>query len=258
MGRAAVRMHLLPGGRLRMWRRIYYPGAAKGETFELPVYGALFRHPQANVLFDTGCHPDAARDGAARWGEQARYAEPIFDPEQTVAAQLVHAGLAPADIDVVVCSHLHYDHCGCNAFFPQATVMCHAREIEAAQAPDAAARGYLPGEWEAGARLQAFEGQRDLLGDGRLTLIPAPGHTPGMTVCHAVLDRTGPVLVASDAVPVGASLMERYAPRNTADVEACLRSMDEIARFAEDGAMILYGHDEAQWRELRKGADFYD
>ena len=46
----------------------------------------------------------------------------------------------PDDIDVVVCSHLHPDHCGCNAFFKRATFIIHAGEIEAARAPGAEAR----------------------------------------------------------------------------------------------------------------------
>ena len=105
-----------------MQRRVYYPDAPAEAWFEMPVSSALFRHAQGNALFDTGCHPDAAIDGAARWGAHARYSEPIFTPEEAVTHQLARAGLVAGDIDLVICSHLHYDHCGCNAFFANATI----------------------------------------------------------------------------------------------------------------------------------------
>ncbi len=107
-----MRMHLLSGGRLRMRARGYFPRAERGETFELPVSCALFKHAQGNALFDTGCHPDAATNAVERWGEQhAGYSVPIFAREDAVASQLHHAGLTAGDVDLVICSHLHYDHC---------------------------------------------------------------------------------------------------------------------------------------------------
>ena len=42
-------------------------------------------------------------------------------------------GLKPEDIDVVVNSHLHPDHCGCNAYFTKATFMVHEKEVAAAK-----------------------------------------------------------------------------------------------------------------------------
>ena len=209
-------------------------------------------------MFDTGCHPDAARDGDARWGYYARISEPIFTPEEAVVGQLGFAGVSADDIDVVVCSHLHYDHCGCNAFFKRATVVCHAREVEAARATNAEAKGYLRADWELGAPIDTIDGERDIFGDGRLTLIPVPGHTPGMTAAHAVLDRSGAFVLASDAIPVRACLLERYAPRGAWDVGDFLSSIDEIARLERNGATVLFGHDDAQWNALRKGSVFYD
>jgi glyoxylase-like metal-dependent hydrolase (beta-lactamase superfamily II) len=252
-----MKMHLLSGGRVRMRRRGYYPAAAREETFELPVSCALFKHPQANALFDTGCHPDAAEHGEARWGAQAGYSVPIFRPEEAVVGQLARAGLTADDIDLVICSHLHYDHCGCNAFFRRATMICQARELEAARAPGAEGLGFLRAEWDVGGPIQAIEGQHDVFGDGRLTLLPAPGHTPGMMVAHAALDADGAFVLASDAIPVEACLTERYSPRNSWDAELFLAAIDEMARLQAGGARVLFGHDDAQWRSLRTGEAFY-
>ena len=72
-----MKMHLLSGGRLRMRRGIYYPGAAKEETMEMPVSCTLLKHPQGLVLFDTGCHPSVINDAEARWGSLARFMTPV-------------------------------------------------------------------------------------------------------------------------------------------------------------------------------------
>ena len=143
-----MKMHVLSGGRLRMRKSIYLPDADRSETIELPVSCFLLRHPQGNVLFDTGCHPSVAEDPAARWGGLAKFMTPIMPPGDNVLTGLSGIGVAADDIDVVVCSHLHPDHCGCNAFFKRATVIVHAKEIAAARAPNAEPLGYLAAEWD--------------------------------------------------------------------------------------------------------------
>ena len=142
-----MKMHILSGGRVRIRKGIYLPAADRSETIELPVPCVLLRNPQGNVLFDTGCHPSVAQNAKARWGSIAKLMVPIMQPGDNVIAGLAGIGLAPSDIDVVVCSHLHPDHCGCNAFFRNATFMIHARELEAARTPEAEALGYLAAEW---------------------------------------------------------------------------------------------------------------
>ena len=252
-----MRLHFLSGGRLNMRRSIYYPDAARDEWFEMPVWSALVKHRQGNVLFDTGCHPDVATNPEGRWGGMLKYMTPIFRPEDTVVHQLPKAGLTADDIDVVVCSHLHTDHCGCNAFFCKAQVICNAAELAAAQGEDAAARAYLREEWDVGLPMQTIDGQHDVFGDGRVTLIPTPGHTPGMTTAHVALDRHAFVL-ASDAIAVRQNLTDRFAPRTSWNTDLAVSAMDEIARLGRDGAEIIFGHDDQQWRELRTGEAFYE
>lgn len=251
-----MRMHLLSGGRLRMRRNIYYPDAKREEMLELPVSCTLLKHQQGLVLFDTGCHPDVVADAAGRWGGLARFMTPLMGEQDTLVNQLPKAGVTADDIDVVVCSHLHPDHCGCNVFFPCATILAQKAEIAAARAENAAAQGFLSVEFDQ-PNLTEIEGERDLFGDGRITLLPMPGHTPGIMVVHAVLDRDGAFVLASDAVAVKAHLDQHFAPKNTWNVDSALASLSAIARLEKDGATVLCGHDAAQWDSVRKGEAFY-
>lgn len=251
-----MKMHLLSGGRLRMRREVYYPHAPRGETIDLPVSCALLKHRQGNVLFDTGCHPDVATGADQRWGSLAHLIVPIFQAQDAVVHQLPLAGLGADDIDVVLCSHLHPDHCGCNALFPRATVIAQAAEVAAAQA-GGPAKGYLAVEYDLPAPIQQIDGEHDLFGDGRITLLPLPGHTPGVMGAHVVLDRDGAFLLASDAVALGDHLDQRFTPKNTWNHDRALESLDAVAKLQRGGATVLFGHDESQWTALRKGTAFY-
>ncbi|MGL4541232.1 MAG: N-acyl homoserine lactonase family protein [Polymorphobacter sp.] len=240
-----------------MRARTYLPGADRAALFELPVSCTLLRHRQGNVLFDTGCHPSVALDAAARWGDLALRMAPLHGAADNVVAQLAMLGLATDDIDVVVASHLHTDHCGCNSYFRRATKICHVAELAAARAESDTGTGYFAADWDDGRDFDTIDAARDLFGDGRITLLPMPGHSPGMTVAHVVLPRDGAFLLASDAVPVQINLDQRFAPRNSWDMDLTLAAFDEIARLQADGAEVICGHDEAQWQRLRRGAACY-
>jgi N-acetylglucosamine-6-phosphate deacetylase len=57
---------------------------------------------------------------------------------------------------------------------------------------------------------------------------------------------------------VRATLDRDIIPRNTWNVTALARSLDQIRRLQQQGVTVLCGHDDAQWQSLRKGADAYD
>jgi N-acyl homoserine lactone hydrolase len=253
-----MKMHCLSGGRVRMRKNIYFPDADRAETIEMPVSCFLLRHRQGNVLFDTGCHPSVPEQPEARWGGLAKLMVPIMQRGDNVLTGLAYVGVTPNDIDVVVCSHLHPDHCGCNAFFKRATFMIHGNEITAARAQGAEASGYLAAEWDHSAPTDSVTGERDVFGDGRIVLTPLPGHTPGSMGAHVVLERSGTFFLASDTVSLRATLDRGIVPRNTWNGDALLKSLAEVKRIEARGAKILCGHDDGQWAGLRKGADFYD
>lgn len=253
-----MKMHILSGGRLRMKKSIYYPDAGRDDLLDLPVSCFLLRHRQGNVLFDTGCHPTIAENAEARWGGLAKFMTPVMPPGEHVLTGLKAVGLGPEDIDIVVCSHFHTDHCGCNEFFRKSTIIVHARELEAAQAPGSVNSGYFAADWKNDIPLKIVEHEEDIFGDGKLTLVNLPGHTPGTIGALVKLDRSGEFLLTSDAVSVRANLDTDHAPRNTWNTEKFLQSLAKVRALEKAGATVICSHDEAQSNSLRKGADAYD
>ncbi len=253
----SMKMHVLSGGWLRMRKSVYLPDAAREETLDLPVSCFLLRHPQGNVLFDTGCHPSVLEDAPSRWGSMARVMQPMGKPEENLMFELNGLGVRPTDIDVVVCSHLHSDHCGCNEFFRSATMICHSAELRNAKAAGAAAQGFLAVDWDHGLETQCIDREHDLFGDSRITLMPLPGHTEGMIGALVSLERDGDFLLASDSVPLMRNLDENLIPKNTWDPVKAQATYKEIRHLARTGATVMCGHDAEQWQMLRKGGEIY-
>ncbi|MDE2005271.1 MAG: N-acyl homoserine lactonase family protein [Rhodospirillales bacterium] len=252
-----MKLHALPAGRLRMREQIFRPEAPREATIDLPVGAFLIRHPQGNAMFDTGCHPSVIADAEGRWGGLARLMAPIFTEAEALPASLAATGLGPDDIDLVICSHLHPDHCGCNGMFHRASLICHAAELDAARAPDAGTKGYVAADWDQGLAVRPIAGAHDVFGDGRLTLLPVPGHTPGCLAAHVVLDHDGAFVLAADAASLRDHLDRDFTPRNTWNHDRARDSLAELRRLRADGARVICGHDERDWAALRTGAAFY-
>jgi glyoxylase-like metal-dependent hydrolase (beta-lactamase superfamily II) len=253
-----MKLNFLAAGRLRMKKSIYVPGADRSETIDLPVSSALIRHKQGNVLFDTGCHPSVVDNADERWGSLAKVMKPLMTESETLLPSLACVGLGPDDIDIVVNSHFHPDHCGCNQFFRKATIVAHVKEIEAAKASGAEQAGYLRADWDYGKPIESINGEKDLFGDSSVVLVPLPGHTPGTLGALVSLDRDGQFLLASDSVSLRQHLDADVAPRNTWNVDEQLKSFGEVRRIEKAGATVICGHDDQQWQSLRKGPEGYE
>ena len=106
--------------------------------------------------------------------------------------------------------------------------------------------------------VDAIDSQRDVFSDGRIVLIPLPGHTPGSIGALTQLDRSGTFLLAGDTVSLRETLDTGIIPRNTWNADALSKSLDEVRRLEASGATILCSHDAPQWDSLRKGPDAYE
>jgi N-acyl homoserine lactone hydrolase len=128
----------------------------------MPVYVHVIDHPQGRVLVDTGMtqlHPAVADMDPRIWPLDTR-------------------DLDLASIDIVVNTHLHFDHCGGNRLFTDRPIFVQGRELDDARSQDK----YTIREWvdAPGVTYVPVDGEHILLPGVRL--VPAPGHTPGLQV----------------------------------------------------------------------------
>ena len=208
-----------------------------------------------NVLVDTG-FPAAAYRGEA--SESPPW--PKLDPADWVVNRLAEIGIAPEQIDLLVCTHLDPDHAGSHDAFLGAEWVIQRANLEAARAGLAERFALTQPFWgRPEARWRVIEGDHDLLPG--IQLIECGGHVPGHQAVLVRLPETGPVLLAIDAIPrrLG-DLAPEDRPRGPFDLdEAAMRASTRklVDLATREGAFIIHGHDPEQWRELRRSPAFY-
>jgi N-acyl homoserine lactone hydrolase len=224
-----------------------------GGTGEItvPVPAYLIEHDKGCLLFDTGLHPDLRRDPAARLGERlASMFRVAFGRDEDVAARLEAIDRDPAGIDLIIASHLHFDHVGGNALIPNATLLVQRREWCAGMNPDTARLvGFDSRDFDLGHSTRIIEGEHDVFGDGSVICLPTHGHTPGHQSLRVRL-ASGEVVLAADACYFCATLRQRKLPPRMFDREEMLASIDRLEALERGGARIFFGHDPEFWRDV--------
>ncbi|HEX4471575.1 MAG TPA: MBL fold metallo-hydrolase [Nocardioides sp.] len=147
----------------------------------MPVYVHVIDHPDGRVLVDTGMtrlHPLVAD----------------MDPRLSPLSEQAEFDLA--GIDLVVNTHLHFDHCGGNHLFPDKPIYVQRQELDDARTQD----DYTIREWvdAPGVRYAAVAGELELLPG--LRVVPAPGHTRGSQVVVVENDGQSVVICGDTAV----------------------------------------------------------
>lgn len=204
------------------------------------------------ILFDTGFPPDyltdpthAERDGLPRFGRLLDYRR-----AQTAEGALAALGLTPRDIDLTILSHGHIDHVGALPLFTHAPIVLTARERR-----DPRPSYFGPARPMAWPEARYHQIDTDTPVCTGLTLIPTPGHTPGHLSALLHLPKTGPVILAADAINRASEPAEGFS--DAEDPVAAQASADRLLALAP-GAMLIYGHDPAQWAALRKAPNAFD
>jgi N-acyl homoserine lactone hydrolase len=229
-------------------------GFLEGEagTITVPVPAYLVVHEQGKVVFDTGMNVEIRQRQAELLGPAAPDWEIDFPPGADIASQLARLGVDPSDIRYVVNSHLHYDHCGGNGFFPNATLVVHAREWRAAHRANTQAAGiYNPLNFDCMPHVRELDGELDLFGDGSVVVFPTPGHTPGHQSLR-VETASATVVLAADCCYLKRTLDTLHLPASRYNREQMLETLALLRRMQGDGARIFYGHDPEFWTTVPK------
>ena len=247
-----MKVYAMTCGRLKAKKNIFIPDAKRGGMIEMPVPVFLIAHVKGNVLFDTGPNPEVFEDGAGRWGGLAKVFQPVGSENSSVVSQLARRGIPLDSIRYVVNSHLHFDHAGGNQFFSKATFLVSNKELMMARDPANEGNGYFSSDWNHRLDYQGIDGEWDIFGDGKLVIIPMPGHTPGHQILVVRRDAQKTLILSGDSAPLKENYHKYILSRNNIDNDQTLASMKKLHVLVEaENAMLIHGHDPDQWENIR-------
>jgi glyoxylase-like metal-dependent hydrolase (beta-lactamase superfamily II) len=199
----------------------------------------LIRHGDQVMVWDTGFP-------AALKGQERDMGELVATIDRTLVEQLAELELKPDDVDVVGISHMHSDHTGQAAQFPNARLLIGKADFE-----QTAGKDDPFGPWRGdGKKVTPVTADHDLFGDGSVTALHLPGHTPDHLALLVRL-ASGPVLLSGDLYHATEARQKRGVPPFNTDRAATLASMDRFEKLAKDlGAKVIIQHEPADIAKL--------
>lgn len=257
-----LRVHAIQAGRLRLdggamfgvvpkplWER--RTAADDRNRISLGMRCLLIEHPSGLVLIDTG----AGNKENAKFLDIYALTNTGANGRTGLEAGLDQIGVKPGDIDIVVNTHLHFDHAGGNTFlddggalgitFPRARYIVQRGEYDyATHANERTAASYFDrnyGPTLQSGQLELIEGNREIV-DGISTLV-TPGHTPHHQ--SIVIDSAGERAVyLGDLVPTHVHLPLAWIMGYDVEPLVTLESKRALLRDAErEGWTVIFEHD---------------
>lgn len=221
------------------------PGVNVGKPIELSDGCYLIHHGAQWFLWDTG-YPDAIAD------------RPVTTPvgratrAKTLAAQLGELKLKPDDIALVAVSHTHGDHVGNVDLFP-ATLLIQKAEVDWAFAP-----GKAP-PFKKDRPMRELSGDFDVFGDGSVTILSTPGHTPGHQSLLVHLVGTGWIVLTGDAAHFKDNWDHDRVPSMNVSAEQTQASRGRLAAVVSDKKALLWiNHDLPTFESLKHSPQYYE
>ncbi len=259
----ADKLYRLDGGHsLANDESVWTPGENVGRNIEFSSTCWLIQRGSQWLLWDTGV-PESALNDPKGWSTLPKVI--VYHLDKTLTAQLAAIGLKPVDITYVALSHTHGDHIGNVRLFQDSTVLMQRAEYAWISSPDgpndnvnqlkALARKLLGTP----KHLRLLDGDTDVFGDGSVTLVSTPGHTPGSQSLLVHLRKSGFIVLSGDVVHLEENLEKDTVPSLNTDKAASIASMERIKRMiAAYRARLFINHDKAESDTLKLIPEFYD
>ncbi|MGY8711967.1 N-acyl homoserine lactonase family protein [Bradyrhizobium sp. 18BD] len=226
------------------------PGLNEGKTMDFVDSCYLIKHAKGWFLWDTGI-----ADSVAAMPNGLAPADPkavTWRRPKTLAGQLEQLGVKPDDVKAMAVSHTHPDHSGNVELFPQATLYVQKAEYDWPGANNEP-------RFKPSHPVELLSGDKDVFGDGSVTILSTPGHTPGHQSLLVKLPKTGAVVLSGDAVHFKDNWDNRRVPSMNVNKELSASSMQKISdTLAKEKAQLWINHDKAQRDSQKMAPEFYD
>ncbi|MFG2138241.1 MBL fold metallo-hydrolase [Streptomyces sp. NPDC048650] len=260
-----VRLTSLAQGGQRAPRAVVAEGVWRPLTVDLGMTSFLVEHPRARILIDPAMCADVHSRVLRHMPTALRVLVSPGRPITGMPAALDSVGLTPADIDLALPTHLHWDHVSGLLELPPDLAVATSRAERDFALADVAPLGIVTGPLRDRSftdvdledrPVLTFPRSHDLFGDGSVVLVGLPGHTPGSVGVLLALEGGRSVLLAGDAAWHTAQIVHL---REKAPLPGQLVDADRDAAFATlhrlhalpDSVTVIPTHDRTAAAEFR-------
>jgi N-acyl homoserine lactone hydrolase len=241
---------------------VWTPGENIGRSIEFSSTCWLIKHGSDWLLWDTGV-PQTALNDPRGWSTLPKLI--VYHLDRSLTDQLADIGLKPGQIGRVAISHTHGDHIGNMGLFHDATIIMQRAEYSWIHSPDgsndnvnqlmALARKLLGTP----KHLALVDGDTDVFGDGSVTLVSTPGHTPGHQSLLVHLKKSGFIILSGDVVHLEENFKENIVPSLNTSKPESIASMARVrGLMGTYKATLFINHDKSQTDKLKLLPAFYD
>lgn len=251
--RKTTRLLPLLTGISRYEKTVSTANRGTGQFIHAPIIAYLIETPNGRILYDTGCDYRKLATPTARKHYFARFL-PVFEAPhmndtQRIPHYLQRLRLTPQDIDLILLSHLHFDHAGGLHELAGCEVHLHKTELEAALS--GTVTGVFPDEITNHANWH-LHNKDDELAPGIHTF-HTPGHTAGHLSLRVEFAHSRPVILCGDAADLQENLTDEIAPGycwqdNETLALASIRKLKALAQ--QTHAELWPNHDLAFFQTL--------
>jgi glyoxylase-like metal-dependent hydrolase (beta-lactamase superfamily II) len=199
------------------------------DVLDFPLISYYLEGAGHKIIVDTGgITPDGVK-----W-------QPYFRSEnETLDKALQSIGVSPEEIDMVILTHLHWDHASNNHLFPRARFITQQKEYDYLKKPGPEIKVGYELEQALKTQYELVDGDHDIISG--ISVVLAPGHSIGMQ-CVVVETRAGRYILGGDLV----TLLENWEtsphiPNGVFyDLDMMLASLEKIDKLH---GIVLPGHD---------------
>ncbi|MCL1993636.1 MAG: N-acyl homoserine lactonase family protein [Spirochaetes bacterium] len=238
---------------------------AENRRHLIPGFVVLVDHPKlGKILFDTG----NADDWQSTWNDTMKQIY-SFEHSYKLADKLKEMGLTPGDIDILIQSHLHYDHAGNIGLFKNTKagkqiILTKAEAREAFVNVNLDDTGYSGAYWKReflnipGIGYKLIEEDTKLADDVELFI--QVGHTPGVIGMIVHTENSGSFIFTSDAIYSSNNFGPPIVfPGLCTDPDNYAKNIERVRELQKKyNAKVVFSHDVEDFKAWKKSPHFYD
>jgi N-acyl homoserine lactone hydrolase len=205
------------------------------EIWDFPLISYYLEGDGSKIIVDTG---GSAPDGR-KW-------QPYFRKKnERLDRALFDIGVSPAEINLVIFTHLHWDHAGNNRIFSNARFVVQKKELDYLLSPEPKVKAGYEADLVMRTKYETIDGDCEIVPG--ISVVLTPGHTVGMQ-CVVVETASDKYILGGDLI----TLLENWEAvppipsGNHYNLELMKKSLD---RVQELHGKILPGHDEKVFKQ---------